>query len=88
MFYEQLASLGSIEQLHNIDLTKDEFLRKTVFDTPEKRAVFKSMTGMALMTHIDAHPTKPLTPNWELEGTTDPTPESAWGKLFDFMFKK
>jgi hypothetical protein len=57
---EQLASLGAIEQAHNVDLTQDPILRESLFKDPIHRRTFRAMTGLR-QTRLDAKDLPPYT---------------------------
>ena len=59
-FYEQLASLAGYEAANNIDLTKDPFLRKTLFSSPAVREAYNAITGLR-QTRLDTKDIPPYT---------------------------
>jgi hypothetical protein len=60
LLYEQLASLSALEQKHNIDLTKDPELRKTLFSDPNVRETYNAITGLR-QTRLDSKDISPYT---------------------------
>lgn len=69
LLFEQLATLASIEQTQNVDLTKDPVLRKTLFKDPAVRETYNALTGLR-QTRMDAKDLPPYTRQPE-PGVTD-----------------
>lgn len=46
LLYEQLAVLSAIEQVNNVDLTKDPVLRETLFKNPAVRETYNALVGL------------------------------------------
>lgn len=57
---EQFATLSALEQVNNVDLTKDPELRKTIFADPAVRETFRAMTGLR-QTRTDPRDLPPYT---------------------------
>ena len=60
LLYEQLATLSALEQRHQIDLTKDPILQKTLFKNPAVRETYNAITGLR-QTRLDPRDLPPHT---------------------------
>jgi len=60
LLYEQLADLSALEQKHNVDLTKDPELRKTLFKSQDVREAYNAITGLR-QTRLDPRDLPPHT---------------------------
>lgn len=60
LLYEQLATLSALEQRHQIDLTKDPELRKTIFKDKKVREAYNAVTGLR-QTRLDPRDLPPYT---------------------------
>lgn len=78
LLFEQLATLAGIEQTHNVDLTKDPVLRKTLFKDKDVRETYNALTGLR-QTRLDARDLPPYTRQPE------PAEPGLAGKLKNMM---
>ena len=69
LLYEQLAELGALEQKHNVRLTQDPELQKTLFKNPAVREAYDAITGLR-QTRLDPRDLPPYTRQPE-PGMTD-----------------
>jgi hypothetical protein len=75
---EQFASLSAAEQMAGpeVDLTKDPFLRKHVFNTKERRMAFRALTGLR-QTRLDS---KDLPPHTAVDTENPVKPRKDYSK--------
>jgi hypothetical protein len=77
LLYEQLAVLSSIEQVNNVDLTKDPVLRETLFKSPAVRETYNALTGLR-QTRLDPRDLPPY------ERLPEPTIMQKMKKVLNF----
>ena len=77
LLYEQLAVLSAIEQVNNVDLTKDPVLRETLFKSPAVRETYNALTGLR-QTRLDPRDLPPY------ERLPEPTIMQKMKKVLNF----
>jgi hypothetical protein len=77
LLYEQLAVLSAIEQVNNVDLTKDPVLRETLFKNPAVRETYNALVGLR-QTRLDPRDLPPY------ERLPEPTMVQKMKKALNF----
>lgn len=79
---ELLSTLGGIESAHNVDLTKDPELRKTVFSSRPVREAYSAVTGLR-QTRLDPRDIAPYT---KIEEPVEPGVMNKIKRMLGYSF--